>query len=425
MLRTATQSVHPHFINPVWTHTLFVNLGTWHAGCFSLPRAVGGPYGRRGNLTRTEVPAGPLEEPMRTSYALGAVAVVCLTHGCSPTPVAEPTAETGASLTVDFLGGTDVVGFRFDLSRVACYENEAFDAWSDTADVELADMTFPGMVPSQVDSPLDGVSHHIAADYFVTLAPGCYSVTATPLDAQNEPSSECNVASTPLVAVNAGETTSVMLISQCAGDSNGAINTTVGLNHPPTIEVVSYDPSKWLFECQIATVCATAHDVDGDPIEMEWSVGQGPGLFDGPDVVSSEFSMGPGATASTLTECVEIVPQWTADYTLSVTAYDLVGDGSTFEEYLATQGNPADSHATIEVPFHVNWEQELQCWNENTNCFHYLPGVEPFPRAQGCNWTTPAAFFCSDTYASMFGFDKDFTCPNGTFAPAAVYPICQ
>lgn len=347
--------------------------------------------------------------------------------GCSvePQPAVE-TGVTGAELTFDFLGGTDVAGFRFELSRVACYAGDSFEPWEFTVEEELEDMLFPGMVPSLSDSPLDGASHHLAGDYFVTLGAGCYDIVATPIQADGDDSEDCSAAQDSAVEVEAGKTTSVFLISQCDGDTAGAINTGVGINHPPEIVVTTYNPTKWLFECQQVTVCATAVDVDSDPIEFDWSKLAGPTLFDGPVVMSSEFEVGAGnGNPSVATECVEFVPRFTADYDMKVTAYDLMGDGTRIEDYLAAHGNPVPSNASLEFPLHVNWEQELQCWNDSMQVLEYLPGVDPVDRAEGCSWTTPADYFCDAGYAAAKPFDLSVTCPGGTFDPSVVYPACN
>ncbi len=80
---------------------------------------------------------------MRTASLLTlATAIVA----CSPAQQATPVSSTGAALTVDYFGDTDVVGFHFQVEAVAC------DAYPDVSPVALAflvdlvDGIFPGQI---------------------------------------------------------------------------------------------------------------------------------------------------------------------------------------------------------------------------------------------------------------------------------------
>lgn len=340
-----------------------------------------------------------------------------------PAPLPESLGQQGANLTVDFLGGTDVAGFKFEINRVSC-AGEDFEAFSKTIDRELEDMVFPGGVPSAVDEPLDGSSHHIGADAFQTLEVGCYDVSATPVNSEGDPSSDCDEAFAEGIEVLKGETTSVFLISQCQGDTVGAINTGVGINHPPQIIDFQYDPTKWLYECQLTEVCVTAIDVDNDPLEIDWGQVDGPAPYS-LDPTSSSFDFGAGIGGqSTIVACAQIAPEYTEDYLFSVKVYDLTGDDERIENYVQAQGNTGvESNASFEFPLHVNWSQELQCWDGSD--LQQLPGVEPLNKATGCVATEPAVYFCDPMKGQMDNFDVAFTCPGGTFKPENVYPACD
>ncbi|HHO53962.1 MAG TPA: hypothetical protein ENK18_24600, partial [Deltaproteobacteria bacterium] len=181
--------------------------------------------------------------------ALSATVVAC---GQSE-PVESPTevGETGASLTVDYFGDTDVVGFHFTVERVACDAGDSFVPETIEANVDLVDGIFPGMI-SLVEQVLDADSRHLGSDFFLTLEPGCYDVTATPaasIDGDDwVASADCATASAEGVEVLGGQTTETTLLSQCVGDPIGALDTLVLLNHPPSFDLEIDE--KFNYECE-------------------------------------------------------------------------------------------------------------------------------------------------------------------------------
>lgn len=338
--------------------------------------------------------------------------------GGSDAPQPDAVSATGARLTVDFLGGTDVSGFLFDFERVPCDANDSFDPFTHSAGpIELEDMS----APSGLDSPgvLDEQSHHLLADHLVVLAAGCYDVVATPVDNEGETSQDCAPGSQDGVAVTDGQTTSVFLLSQCDGSGSGAVNAAVALNHPPTVTDVSIEPTNLLHECQPATACVTVFDVDGDPLELEWEQTSGPALFNAPAILTTTTS---GSVGTQTTQCVEIIPQGEGAYGIEVTAYDLLDDGTRVHDLVAPE---ATSVASFIFPVHVSVEPEFQCWDDALQDLAYHEGVEPVLRQGGCDWTTPAELFCDATYVASVGKSLNETCPGGTFDAEASYPGCD
>ena len=207
-------------------------------------------------------------------FALAGLVAAC------GTPTEENAAETtGAALTVDYFGDTDVVGFHFTVTRVPC---DAYDdAQPETFEfnVDLVDGIFPGQIEF-LETTLDPASRHLGSDLFVTLDPGCYDVVATPASAIDgdywTPSYDCGSASIDGVEVFAEQTTDVTLLSQCLGDPIGALDVLVLLNNPPEFELEIDE--KFNYECEPVEVCATIIDPNDDPIEVVWSQVQRRGL---------------------------------------------------------------------------------------------------------------------------------------------------
>jgi hypothetical protein len=128
---------------------------------------------------------------------------------------------TGALLSADILGGTDVIGFHYVVERTTC-SGEAIDPWVEAFNVNLVDGYLPGGV-DVIEQSFDPDSRHLAADLFFSLDAGCYEIQAHPARAMDgdawTPSDQCSVATTPSpVEIVDGQTTEgILLISQCNG----------------------------------------------------------------------------------------------------------------------------------------------------------------------------------------------------------------
>src|SRR5690554_5828741 len=88
------------------------------------------------------------------------MAAVGCTDASTDGPVTPSSGEYGSrglALTTDFLGNTDVVGMRYEISKCD-------DGLVHTADRKLEDLLLPGMIPAFENKPFDEDSQHIFAD---------------------------------------------------------------------------------------------------------------------------------------------------------------------------------------------------------------------------------------------------------------------
>jgi hypothetical protein len=262
------------------------------------------------------------------------------------------TGETGLAIqaAVNTGGGTDVAYLEYGIDRVACVADESFEPLKRTIRVELSTMLLPGGIPAWENSPLDKSSKHPFADHFEVLPAGCYNVQATPLAGNASVSQDCAAAFMNDVEVDDGLTTEIFMISQCKGIPTGAIDSVVALNRPPTLLNLTFTPSKFIASGQKTTVCATATDPNGDPLEFQWD--QIGGSLCGADVVSDS------KLAGSTTECVDIEPMEAGDYLFDVRIYDLLHNEDNnklirFETWLSEHGYPNTSHASLRFPVYV------------------------------------------------------------------------
>jgi hypothetical protein len=149
------------------------------------------------------------------------------------------------------------------------------DANGSCTDTPIAETTSPleeEDLPGGVLPP--GSGPHAGADGLFVLPPGDYRVCAMPMS-DAVPSQECAGAE-DTVTVFSEATTEILLVSQCRAELNGGIDVIVALNDPPKIENLAITPSKFITQCETATITATAADPDGDAISFSWSVISGP-----------------------------------------------------------------------------------------------------------------------------------------------------
>jgi len=157
---------------------------------------------------------------MHRSLRCAALVAALATAGCAG-GIDDPN-WTGARLSVDYLAGTDVVGFHYLVERVPC-AFEALDPWVTEFNVHLLDNLFPGMV-DHVEPHFDDNSRHTGADLYLSLDEGCYDVIVWPaseVDVEGgtwTPSAQCSEAAsnTPLQIEDGVTTESPVLISQCS-----------------------------------------------------------------------------------------------------------------------------------------------------------------------------------------------------------------
>jgi hypothetical protein len=260
--------------------------------------------------------------------------------------------DTGINITgASVAGWTDVAQIKLAISRVACVKGEKVEEYRTSAIEPLASMQLPGGIPAFENNPLDAGSQHSFSDHFESLMPGCYDVVATPLQQDGSVSDDCDVSSQYGIVVEEGQTTDVMLISQCSGTSIGALDTTVALNQPPALWDLTFTPSKFMSACQKTIVCATAADPNNDPMEFEWVETSGRPLA--MSVVSVQRESG------TTTECVQIQPSGPGNFSIEVRVFDLVHDPNIglirVERWLREHGNPGFSRASLAFPVFVGF----------------------------------------------------------------------
>jgi len=260
------------------------------------------------------------------------------------------TATSGAALTMDIRGATDVGGMRFEVQMIDCATG---DPMGDLIVVnkDLDDILIPGGIEDLAGSPLDDGSSHVFADAFLSLDPGCYDITTIPLTAEGAVSEYCASATLTDVEVIEGETTELFLINQCMAEGDGAVDVVSALNHPPVIENLWFVESKFVNRCEAQIICATASDPDNDPLEWVWTLGDEPPYY-GPEVVSTETN-----EDGSVTQCIEIIPLGAGKYEVNLTVYDLLdidGEMIRVEDWLADQGYPNDSHASLDFPFYAS-----------------------------------------------------------------------
>lgn len=281
--------------------------------------------------------------------AIMAVAAACTGESETGTETMT-TTSSGAALTMDIRGATDVGGMRFEITAVDCETGEV-TGYPEIIDKELEDILIPGGIEDLAGSPLDADSSHVFADAFLSLEAGCYDIMTIPLTAEGEVSEDCAPAVLEAVAVLEGETTEVFLINQCQGEDIGAVDIASALNHPPVIESLWFVESKFVERCAAQVVCATASDPDNDPIEWVWTIPEEPPHY-GPEVVSTEVN-----EDGTITQCIEVIPWAAGKYEVNLTVYDLVVVDDVevrVEDWLAEEGYPNDSHASLDFPFYAS-----------------------------------------------------------------------
>ncbi len=323
-----------------------------------------------------------------------------LAAGLTACGTSEPAAEvekTGAALSVDYFGDTDVVGFHFVVKSVACDVGDTHPQKVLKFNVDLVDGIFPGNI-SFIAQTFDNDSRHLGADLFVSLPagtdddPACYEVMAAPASAIDTslpatdaaswtPSSDCSTANTDVVGpILDGQTFEVNppLISQCVGDPIGALDVLVLLNNPPEIKV-RFKEDKFAYECETIEVCAEVIDPNDDPVTVEWKRLNGLAFYDEP-LESSKTVIGFEDGHRIWEFCATFTPQYTGTYHIRATAFDLDTNSNPIESLLPVPPGgdrdatcvPLDdgdeefcSRDFLEFPVHTNWIEDTLCWYDD------------------------------------------------------------
>jgi hypothetical protein len=167
----------------------------------------------------------------------------------------------------------------------------------------------PQSLPTNLAPDGTGAKHEFGDGLF-TLAAGMYRVCVTPLDAGGAASARCHQTS-GVATVVPETTTEILLVSMCDGDASGALDTIVTLNEPPFISKLGIAPSKFIYQCQEATLTIAAKDPEGDALKYGWSVVSGP----------TGARVTPASGAATSTFRADVV----GDYEVKVVVTDVFG----------------------------------------------------------------------------------------------------
>lgn len=216
---------------------------------------------------------------MKLHRILGLVAAAALVvAGCAnagaPTGPASAASDTGT-----FYAALTMPGPVHDVAEMAFVVVDAADpdGCNGVAVASKVVPLNPSLLPDAMDANGAMGDNHPFADALFVLGAGDYLVCVAPRTAKHEASKDCApVAET--FHVTAGQTNEKVLVSQCQGDPNGAVDIPVELNDPPIIDLLEISPSKFITTCQVAELHATATDINGDPVSFDWSVLSKPAL---------------------------------------------------------------------------------------------------------------------------------------------------
>ena len=252
--------------------------------------------------------------------------------GCTedPAPEDEP-GETALAVVVAGAGETDVAAFQVMINRVSC-AGEPVDPWSEVIVREVNDLALN-------DAYVAAGSAHTFSDAFLVVEAGCYDVLAQPLQADGQPSEQCAPAPYDNAMVVDGQTTEIVLVSQCGPTvPAGALDAVAVLNQPPFLVEGLYFPDKSICHDFVQTFCATFGDPNGDPLQIVWEQIGGLPLEQG--ITSLGAVKNPDCST---TECVTWKHAGPGEVKISATAYDLFRDPNgpgliTFESHFAANG---------------------------------------------------------------------------------------
>lgn len=271
-----------------------------------------------------------------------AVLVATTTIACSVDSEIDNTpTDTGFRVGIQALGHELTEQFQFDVRT--CDDTPVT---SGTAG--LSPLKLPGGLSTFQDAPYDADSAHSFADRYFLLDAGCYLVDATPLDGDGTPVEECSAVLDKQVVVSDGDTTEILLISQCEGAERGGLDVIGSLNHPPEIDNLTYTPSKFVACPQTVEICVDASDPDSDPMRVDWSVLSGP-VPETPVAISESTSAN-----GSLRECIAFEPG-VGEWTIEVTVFDQIahlGEHIDFEAYYQMQGISELSRDDLRFPLY-------------------------------------------------------------------------
>ncbi|WP_437573808.1 PKD domain-containing protein [Sorangium sp. So ce887] len=266
---------------------------------------------------------------MVIALALGASACDA-DKGGSTARESESNGSIQAALTVG--------GARHDVTGVHYKVVNASSPCSDTAIAETTSPLEEEALPGGALPP--GAGTHAGADGLFVVPPGDYRVCATPMGGAG-PSLECGPTE-GIATVISEATTELFLVSQCLGASNGGLDTVVALNDPPAFQDLDIAPSKFITQCETATITAFAEDPDGDAISYAWELAAGAGSITGDGNAATFTPDGPGDVTVRVRATDALGGSSSLTFPIHVSAADCGTPGTTVEfseEF--TQGQPS------------------------------------------------------------------------------------
>ncbi|AGP38672.1 PKD domain-containing protein [Sorangium cellulosum] len=198
---------------------------------------------------------------------------------------ARESAESGSIQAALTVGGA-----RHDVTAVHYKVVSASSSCSDSAIAEATSPLEEEALPGGALPPGSGT--HAGAGGLFVVPPGDYRVCATPMGYAG-PSVECGPAE-GIATVISEATTELFLVSQCLGAGNGGLDPVVALNDPPAFQDLDVAPSKFITQCETATITAVAEDPDGDAVSYTWELAAGAGSITGDGNTATFSPDGPG-----------------------------------------------------------------------------------------------------------------------------------
>jgi hypothetical protein len=165
---------------------------------------------------------------------------------------------------------------------------------------------------------IDGGEHPFADALFV-LSPDLYVVCGTPLQQTGEPSQECAPTGETGALVTPGATTEILLVSQCTGANNGAVDSIAILNDPPVIDSLDIVPSKFITACEQATLAVQVSDPDNDPLATVFQVAAPDGTST--TTMGTQLLFSPNGLTGDFQVTVSVVDPFNAQSSLEVTMH--------------------------------------------------------------------------------------------------------
>lgn len=206
---------------------------------------------------------------MKTQLIWAVVAAAFAISGCSDGSEGTTTGTPGTGTlqtAMTFVGSTHDVaamGYRVVAGDADCDDEAIAETVS-----PLEDEALPGWTAA-------AGGNHAFADALFVLQPGAYRVCVTPLQDDGTPSEVC-AAGEGVFLVEANQTTEGVVYAQCDGDPSGGLDVIAALNNPPHIDDLDIDESKFITNCEEATITVAASDPDGDALNYAFAVTAAP-----------------------------------------------------------------------------------------------------------------------------------------------------